>query len=330
MGVVAVEEHFLTPDLRDAWSRLDPQRRDDSTGYYYVDEIVEALLDRADRRLRYMDEVGVDVQVLSLTTPGVQRLATEQAIEQARLANDVLAGIVQAHPTRFQGLAALPMQDPSAAADELRRAVTELGLLGAMVFGRTGQRNLDHPGNAPVHEAASALGVPLYIHAQIPPRTVREAYYSGLPGNFDIVLATVGVGWHYEAGLQFLRLISAGVFDRHPDLQVILGHWGDLLLFYLDELDKIPRLARADMRDVSAYFREHAYITPSGVLSERYLAWAIEVMGAERVMFSLDYPFGRRSRDEIQAFLDSAPVDDQDRERITSGNWERLTRRARG
>lgn len=327
MPIIALEEHLLTSELSAAWADLDASRRDDATSFYYVDEVVTRLLDRTEQRLAYMDDAGVDVQVLSLTTPGVQSLFPAQAVAQARLANDVVAELVRAHPSRFQGLAALPTPDPQAAAEELRRAVQDRDLRGAMLFGRTGDRNLDHPANEPIFEAADAMGVPLYVHAQTPPRRVRDAYYSELPGDLDLVLATVGLGWHYEAGLQFVRLALAGVLDRYPNLHIILGHWGDLLPFYLEELDKIPRIARTELPTLSEYIARNASITPSGVLSSRYLAWAIEVLGAERLMFSLDYPFGRRSRVEIESFL--APLDTPDREKITARNWEALTARAR-
>ena len=324
LKIVALEEHLVTPEIKGAWADLDALNQDDAVAYYYQGKIDERLLDLTDERLRQMDDTGVDVQVLSLTTPGVQSLEPVRAVALSRQSNDLIAQTVSAHPARFQGFAALPTQDPQAAADELRRAVGELGLRGAMMFGRTRERNLDHPDNEPIFAAANTLRAPLYLHSQIPPRPVREAYYSGLPGNLDIVVATVGVGWHYEAGLQFLRLVLAGVFDRYPDLRIILGHWGDMMVFYLEELDKIPKLAGSNHRPVSEYFKRHAYVTPSGVLSQRYLAWAIEVMGVDHVLFSLDYPFAPRSQGDVRAFLAQALSNDTDREKIASGNWEAL------
>ncbi len=328
--IVALEEHLLTPGVVHAWAGLDARHRDDAVPYYYRGEIEERLLDLTDLRLQRMDEVGVEVQVLSLTTPGLQGLEPDLAVQLARQTNDLVAQVVRRNPERFQGFAVLPTPDPQAAADELRRAVGELGLRGAMVFGRTRERNFDHPDNEPIFAAANELRAPLYLHAQIPPRPVRDAYYSGLPGNFDLTLATVGAGWHYEAGLQFVRMVLAGVFDRHPHLQVILGHWGDMLLFYLEEVDKIPRLARADHRPISEYFKRHAYVTPSGVLSSRYLRWAIEVLGVDRLMFSLDYPFAPRSREDVTGFLEQAGLDHADQDKIAFANWESLAAQIRG
>ena len=322
--LVALEEHLLTTEVSEAWAGVDAEGADDAVPYYYHGEIEERLLDLSDLRLQRMDELGVDVQVLSLTTPGLQSLDPQSSPSLACRTNDLLAQTVSTNPKRFQAFATLPTADPDEAAAELRRAVRELGMQGAMIFGRTRERNLDHPANEPLFAAANELRAPLYLHAQTPPRSVRDAYYSDLPGNLDITLATVGVGWHYDAGIQFLRLVLSGVLDRHPDLRVVLGHWGDLLAFYLEELDKIPRLARTSQRPISDYFREHAYITPSGVLSRQYLSWAREVMGIDRLMFSLDYPFAPRTRADVTEFLQESGLDESEKQKLAFANWEKL------
>ena len=194
------------------------------------------LEDLSEERLRQMNDSGVDVQVLSLTTPATQNLAATDAVGLAREANDLVAATLRRYPDRFQGFAKLPTPGPVQAASELQRAVNDLGFKGAMLCGRTHERNLDHPVFTPIFEAAAELRVPLYIHPQIPQRSVRDAYYSGFDDRIDLILATGGIGWHFETGVQFIRLILAGVFDRHPDLQIILGHWGEVVLFYLERL----------------------------------------------------------------------------------------------
>jgi predicted TIM-barrel fold metal-dependent hydrolase len=329
LRIVALEEHLLTEEVRAAWAALPAADRDDSVDFYYHGPILDRLLDLTDERIRRMDETGIDVQVLSLTTPGLQVLDSAASPELARATNQLIASTVEAAPGRFQGFATLPTAAPDQAATELRHAVSELGMKGAMLYGRTRDRNLDHPANDPIFAAAHELRVPLYLHAQTPPRPVREAYYSGLPGDLDIIAATVGVGWHYDAGLQFLRLILSGVLDRYPDLQIVLGHWGDLLGFYFEELDKIPRLAKSDMRPVSEYFRQHAYLTPSGVLSHRYLSWAREAMGIDRLMFSMDYPFSPATGSHVDALLHDTGLDETEKHLLTSGNWDALVRRIR-
>ena len=148
----------------------------------------------------------------------------------------------------------------------------EVRLQGAMLFGRTGDRNLDHPSFWPIFEAASALRAPLYLHPQTPRSGVVEAYYSGNGDEIDSLFATAGIGCHYETGMQIVRLILAGVFDRFPSLKIITAHWGEVVLFYLDRLDKLSRPANLP-RLISEYVREHLYVTPSGMYSQRYLRW---------------------------------------------------------
>jgi uncharacterized protein len=165
-----------------------------------------------------------------------------------------------------------------------------LHLDGAMLYGRTRGRNLDHHDFWPIFEAASALRAPLYLHPQSPPPAVRESYYHGFGTAIDAAFATHGIGWHYDTAVVILRMMLAGVFDRFPDLQLITGHWGELMLFYLDRIDQLASVARLP-RKPSEYVRAQLYATPSGILSQRYLRWAMEVIGVQRILFATDYPF---------------------------------------
>ena len=193
-----------------------------------------------------------------------------------------------------------------------------------MLFGRTRDRNFDHPDFWPIFEAAAALRAPLYLHPQTPPLSVRAAYYSGLDDAVNAAFATHGIGWHYDAGVQVLRLILSGVFDRFPSLQVILGHWGELVLFYLDRLEHLAAIAKLP-RPLSDYVRNNLLVTPSGILSQQYLRWAIEIVGIDRILFATDYPFEISSRGGgARRFLQEADLTDADREKIASDNWNRL------
>lgn len=322
--IVALEEHFVTADVRDAWSRLDPADRDDSTTMFAGTGLDRRLAELADERMRRMDACGVDVQVLSLTTPGVQNLRAADAVSLARRANDAVAAAVRAHPDRFQGFATLPTPAPDDAARELERAVVELGLKGAMVFGRTGERNFDHPDFLPILEAAAHLRVPVYLHPQVPRRVVRDAYYGGFGDELDLHFATGGIGWHYETGIQILRLILAGAFDRFPELQVITGHWGEAVLFYLERVDLLSKAAKHLRRPVADYVRTNVHVTPSGIFSQRYLRWAVEVLGVDRILFSTDDPYQSAGEGGARRFLAEAPLGDEDRAKVAHGNWERL------
>ena len=323
MRLIAVEEHFLTRAVKDAWAVA---AADDPTSAFDQGEIGTRLEDLGVGRLALMDEAGVDLQVLSLTTPGLHNLAAEDSVALARRTNDLIAQTVAKRPDRFQGFAALPTPAPDLAARELERAVQELGLKGAMLSGRTRDKHLDHPDFRPLFECAAALGVPVFIHPQIPLRAVRDANYSGFSPEIDLALAAYGLGWHFEAGLQFVRLILAGTFDRHPNLQIILGHWGEVILFYLERLAALQRAAKLD-RPVAAYMRDNLYVTASGMFSVNYLQRCIEIVGIERILFSTDFPYQYRPGREARRFLERAPLDETGKGLLAHGNWERLTSR---
>ena len=328
MKIVALEEHYSTPEIDRAWSQLDPQFQDCSNQMDGPPDLESRLEDFADSRLKAMDDSGVDVQVLSLTAPSVQNLEAAQAVALAKQANAVAARAVAAHPNRFQAFATLPTPAPDEAARELERAVGELGHVGAMLNGRTREVNMDDARYFPIYQTAARLGVPLYVHPQCPTDKVRDAYYSGFDEQTDLLFATPGIGWHYETGIQVLRLILSGTFDRLPDLQVIVGHWGEVVLFYLERLDMLTKRTDRLERSISDYFVTNVSVTPSGIWSERYLSWAIEVLGVERILYSTDYPYVFSGDDEPRRFLENADLSDEDKAKIGSGNWERLTKRA--
>lgn len=323
MKIIGLEEHFVVQEVLDAWDAVELPWQDLAMKPSAGAEGGRRLLDFGANRLAAMDDVGIDVQVLSLTTPGVQNVSGDTSVELARVSNDRVTEIVRSHPERFQGFATLPTPVPQAAARELERAVQKLGLNGAMVFGRTRERNIDLLEFWPIFEAAAALKAPLYMHPQTPQKSVLDAYYSGFGDEVDSLFARPGIGWHYEAGIQILRMILAGVFDRFPDLKIITGHWGEVMLFYLERIDLLSRAVKLP-RKISEYVRQHVYVTPSGLFSQRYLRWAMEVIGAEHILMSTDYPFGMAVKGAARAFLEEAELSDGERSQISCGNWERL------
>jgi uncharacterized protein len=332
MKIVGLEEHIAMPQLLDAWSRVPGTPEIPELGYGDA-PLALRLRDKGARRLAEMDDQGVDVQGLSLSTPGVQNLAPEDAVLVAREVNDALSEIVDNNPTRFQAFAAVPTPAPEAAAAELERAVTKLGCRGAMLFGRTGTAHADAPQFDDLYGVADRLGAPLYFHPQTPVRAVHDAYYAGINPKVDFMFATFGVGWYYDLGVELLRLIFSGVFDRHPNLQVIVGHWGELVLFYLDHIASMQTLGLHLERPLAQYFRQNVWVTGSGTLSERYLRWTAEVVGTDRILYSSDYPFTYATGDPIvetsagraRSFLERAPLTADEKDAIGSGNWKRLT-----
>ena len=327
MPVIAIEEHFVTPELQRAWAGV-PQAEQDPMQKLSPAEIDAKLLDLGDARIAAMDEAGIDIAVLSPNTPGVQNLDTADAAPMAREINDFLAAAIRLHPDRLQGFAILPTPDPQAAARELERAMALPELKGVYLYGRTRETPLDHPSLLPMWEAVAGTRTPVYLHPQVSTAPVREQLYGGFDQQLSTMFAGGGIGWHYETGIQIVRLVLAGVFDRFPDLQIITGHWGEVVLFYLDRINLLQRTVKLE-RPISDYFRRNVSVTPSGIASQRYFHWALEVLGAERILFSTDYPYVPTPEGGARAFLDAAGLSAGDRALIEHGNWERLTASSR-
>ena len=324
MRLIAVEEHILPDTVRDAWAAAPPPS-DPVSSFADGGENGSRLADLGDGRLALMDEQGVDVQVLSLTTPGLHNLEPGPAVEIAHRVNDLIAETCARHPDRFQGFAALPTSDPQAAPRELERAVRELGLNGALLCGRTRDRHLDHPDLRPMLAKASELKIPVFIHPQTPLPAVRDALYSGVSDKADLALAAFGLGWHYEAGLQWVRLAAAGVFDELPDLQIILGHWGEVVLFTLERISAVFDRALDLQHPFAEYARRNLFVTGSGMWSNAYLQRCLDIVGPERLLFSTDFPYQYRPGGAARRVLEGAPLDAAAREGFAHGNWDRLT-----
>ncbi|MDK4700602.1 amidohydrolase family protein [Rhizobium sp. CNPSo 4062] len=213
-----------------------------------------------------------------------------------------------------------------AAALELQRSINDLGCKGAVLFGRVGNKNLDHPIFEPTFACAAELNIPLMIHPQIPQTSVRNSYYTGFGAPVDLALSSFALGWHFEAGVQFVRLILGGVFDRYPTLQVILGHWGELVLFYLERLVMLDRVSELQ-RPFIEYVRNNLYLTASGMFSPSYLQQAIDTVGIDRILFSTDYPYQYRPGGDARRFIDGLDLDDPSKAKFAYRNWENLTAR---
>ncbi|MEU6646693.1 amidohydrolase family protein [Saccharomonospora sp. NPDC046836] len=286
MTYVAIEEAFAVPELAARQPVTEMRIRVTDS---YARMCGRKLVDFEHHRLPEMDAHGIDVQVLSLTVPGIQADTDPVAARaNARLANDFLAEVIARHPTRFQGFAALPTQDPGAAVAELERAVADLGFRGALVNDHTHGRYLDDPDYDELWSAFEELGVPLYLH----PGSVPADDWHVLTGRPELYGATWS--WQAETGGHALRLVYAGVFDRHPAATVILGHLGEFLPFQKSRLDSRYRTLLVDRplrRAPSAYIGTNILITTSGVLSPDAIEAAVLTTGEDAVMFSVDYPY---------------------------------------
>lgn len=311
---IVLEEHFSTPKMSeyatDVVSTIDGD---------FLKYVKPRLMDMEQMRLEDMDQNGIDMCVLSVTSPGVQlEKDTQKAITTAKEINDLLAAQIERHPTRYAGFAHLPMQDAKQAADELERCVRQLGMKGALINGHTNGEYLDDRKFWPVWERAEALEVPIYLHpADAPAKPSNEAGYSEMAGP--------GWAWGSETAGHVLRIIYGGVFDQFPKSTLVLGHMGETLPFILWRLDSRYKMLNHTNHLTllpSEYIQRNIMVTTAGSFSAAPLLCTLAALGADRIMFSVDYPYEYTA--EAVHFIENAPISELDRAKICHGNVERL------
>ncbi len=329
MKIITIEEHFINAEISAA---IAPEIEKIAPGHaqsFYADFGTrqtmrpEQLLGLGAGRIADMDANGIDMQILSYSGPSTELLLSPQAVELARKANDQLAAAIAAYPGRFLGFATLPMSDLQAAAEELKRCVNELGFVGALINGTAYGCFMDEPEFEVFFATVAELDVPLYLHPAPVKREVRDTYYDNADPAFAARFAGAGIGWHFEVGVHVMRLIFAGVFDRYPNLQIITGHWGELIPYFTDRINTFfPATASPMKHDFKYYMQNNVYITPSGMFNVPQLQNAMEMMGADRIMYSADYPY--YPNEGARDFLENAPISQQAKEKIAHGNAEKL------
>jgi predicted TIM-barrel fold metal-dependent hydrolase len=320
MRTITLEEHFISPGFLTGPGKEFSERLRNSGARGA--RIYDDLQDIGDKRIANMDAAGIDMQVLSLNAPGVEQADVPDQIAISRESNDFLAEAIKKHPKRFAGLAILPIAAPDKAAEELERRIQQ-GFKGTLINGHTRGRYLDDKFFSPILERAAALNIPIYLHPTVPPKAVVEAQYGGFSPTVSGVLAAAGWGWHIETAVHVIRMILGGVFDRHPKLQIVIGHLGEGIPFMLPRLNKnLPTEMTKLERPLGRYLRENVHYTFGGFnFPATFLNLLLEV-GVGRIMFSVDYPYG--SMTEARAFLQQLPVSEADREKIAHGNAEQL------
>jgi 5-carboxyvanillate decarboxylase len=336
---IAVEEHFFTQNFLDYMRTKEKSNsmsitQSDAKGKSpKLDKVVprpgelEECLDVDEIRLKVMDEAGIDMQVLSFSSPGVEGMDNaDDATEMARKTNNELAKIIQRHPTRYAGFATVACQNPATAAKELERAVKELGLVGVKINSHVRGEYLDDPKFWAVFAKAEKLGVPVYLHPRTPSPDLIKPYLT-----YPVLISSVW-GFAAETGLHAMRLICSGVFDKYPGLQIILGHLGEALPYWLWRVDD-HRWERAGMEDplapkikkkISQYIKENFYVSTSGNFYLPAFMCAYMGLGADRIMFAVDYPM-ESAKDAVK-MVESAPICDLDREKVFHLNAEKLLR----
>jgi predicted TIM-barrel fold metal-dependent hydrolase len=313
--VIAIEEHYWDEELSSHFTGRDAGGPPATK---------QKLRDLGDERIRLMDEAGIDVQVLSHTAPSLQKIPANIAADLGRRVNDRLAEAIAQHPTRLAGFAALPTADPEAAADELERAVKDLGMKGAMLHGlANGTEWLDLPKYWPIYERAEALDVPLYFHPSIPHEGVIDAYYKEYAEDFPIILRAAW-GYTVETATQGIRLILSGVFNKHPNLKIILGHFGEGLPFFSWRIDNALLRPGAKEVDFRGTLQRNFYVTTSGFFSDPALLCVVQELGVDHILFAVDYPF--ENNPPGPRWLETVPLSDADKAKIAGGNVKRLMR----
>ena len=342
--VITFEEHYVCPGLVDLCydhaeenaSPLEKQRLE--AGRQFVK--TSPLTDVGKKRLAWMDEKGVDIQVLIYGDNAPQDLPASLAVDACRKANDWLAEQISRHPDRFVGFATLPVDDPEAAAEELERCVKSLGFRGAgMKATYAGKEFMDEPRFEPIWAKAEELGVPVILHPTDVKADVSKEYYQG--GNIDpiisIMLSGSAIGWHYETGIAYLRLVVSGLLDRHPNLKLIMGHWGEMIPYYFDRLDMVlGNLAKGKLEhNVSDYFRK-MYVMPSGMIPadedakpeiDTDFRTCLDYFGEDHILWGNDYPYRIDApMPQIRNYIEGLPLSDEAKAKIMNENGARLLR----
>jgi 2,3-dihydroxybenzoate decarboxylase/5-carboxyvanillate decarboxylase len=329
---IAVEEAFIVPELAERLRGLSnsPTLSLDKLffGPLYGGKlrlrerpVLEDLLDVENERLAEMDRLGVDMQVLSVTSPGVQILDADTACDVSEIINDRLSDIVRRRPDRFAGLAAFAPHAPKRAAREIERAIGRLGLNGLIVNSHTNNEYLDDPKFYPILEAAEAHDATLYIHPRAPSDLMAGALQS-----YGIESAMWGYG--VEVGTHVVRLMASGVFDRFPKLRICIGHMGEAIPFWLWRINNInakgQRAGLCPKTELSMqeYFLRNVYITTSGMEDPLALEYSIRKLGADRVLWAIDYPYEASA--SATKFIEDAPLDPEVKKKVAYKNAEAL------
>ena len=335
---IATEEGWITQELMKRYQQLLERGDHGDPGFQSLwgffgrsqsqraRDLFERVQDLDARRIADMDATGIDVQLLMLTSPGVQMFAPDEATALAASSNDQLAETIARHPTRYSGLAAFAPNAPQEAAKEIERSVRKLGLKGALVNSHTQGRYMDDEFYWPIFEACEALDVPLYVHPNTPSPQMVQPF---LPRCLDAAI----YGFAAETGLHALRLIVSGLFDRFPRLKIVLGHCGEGLPFWLYRIDfmhaGIVRAGRSPgaqalQRKPSDYLRENFYYTTSGMAWEPAITFVQQQMGYDRVMYAMDYPY-QYVPEEVAA-MDALPLTAEQKKMFFQTNAERIFR----
>ena len=330
--LITVEEHFTDQRIIDAngvYLSQQPKptgKLAEAMEFFQAQRLIgQDLLDINERRLPHMDELGIKMQILSYTAPVGDYVPAEEAVRICKEANDILAARVAEHPDRFRAMATLPMADPEAAAAELERCVKKLGFVGVLLTGTWQRHFYDEERFFPIFAKAAELDVPVYWHPDFVAGDIIDYYYmsDSYSATLGAKFSSAGFGWHLDVGIHVTRMVLSGIFDKLPNLKFVMGHWGEDIPAFLDRLDYMldPKTTGLK-RQVSQYFKDNIWYTPSGIMSEMQFDYFVRLVGAEHIIWSEDYPYIKNV--PLRFFLDTYAITDEQKELIAHGNAERL------
>lgn len=324
--LITLEEHYSSPVINqkaDAWLAKDGLSSGFNDAQGSGGEMARLVQHIDEERIAYMDKTGIDMQVISMVGNIPSQLDAKYAIPLCREANDEMAALTGKYPGRFAVFANLPLADGQAMAAELERCVKEKHFVGAMLAGHYKGIPYDDAAFEPLFAKAEELDVPLYLHPGLVDPVIRKKYYQGAwSDKVGFELAGFGIGWHYDVGMQVVRMILAGVFDRHPQLKVIIGHWGEVVAYFMDRLNEISQADTGLLKPISRYFEDNVYVNPSGMTYDANFRYCLARFGADHILWGQDYPY--RRPENIRSFLEEANLSTADKEKIAHGNAERL------
>lgn len=329
MKSITFEEHFVINDIQEETMKYISNDTNgvpmqtmlkglkEKSGFTNTDDLNEH-----EHRIQFMDSQDVQYQVLSYGNGAPSNLEGEQAIRLCKQANDTLADYIKAHPSRFIGFATLPINEPEAAVEEFKRCVNDLGFKGALIAGRPHDGFLDQDHYDGIFKTASELNVPIYLHPAPVNSDVYQAYYKGnYPDVTAATFACFGYGWHVDVGIHAIHLVLSGVFDRYPNLNLIIGHWGEFIPFFMERMDTIL-FADHLKHSISYYFKNNFYYTPSGMLTQPQFDLLKTEVGVDRILYAADFPYVEP--EQLSTFLNELNLSDREINKISYENGANL------
>ncbi|MFD1485200.1 amidohydrolase family protein [Lacticaseibacillus baoqingensis] len=318
MKLITVEEHYDTDQNIKEFKQYSEVKNNNPR----QDQLRPDLVDFA-KKVAYMDQHGIDMQVISDAGNSAQVLPDQYAVDGAHAQNETLAENISQYPTRFAGLATLPVNTPDQAAQTLEYAVTKLGLKGGIISGSVNGQFLDDPRFEPIFAAADRLGTTLYLHPGVITNDQKAMLYDSKAYNALSATMMAGAmwGWHMEQGIQMLRLLTAGVFEKYPHVKIASGHWGEFMPMFLERIDGFGGMISDLPLKYSDYYKRQVYLSPSGMYTAPQMQLVLKEMGADHIMWSEDFPYVQAG-EQTRQFLEQADLTDAQREAIAHGTAE--------